>query len=489
MLRKLLSLLSDSATYGASGLIGQLLSFLLLGVYSNYLSVPEYGVIGMLAIVTLLFGPLANLGMTNAIFRRYSMTKDPETRAAVLSTGLVSVLACSGMLLLVTLAAAEPIARVVVGDPDSTNLVRITLFSAAIGTIATVPRVVLRAARRVRIVALLNIAQILLTAGPTLWFVVVREEGLRGFVLGTLVGDVLSAALAFAAARGFFHLTFALPTWRGMLSYGLPFVPHHVQAVALALFGQYMVREMLGLGDAGLYNMATKFAMPVAFVVTAVQNSWTAYKFQIHAEDEDPKSFFRSTFTYYVAGLSYLWVGVCFWGPEMVRLITAENFHSAAGLVWATSLIPVAQGVYFMSGTGIELTNDTRAFPLVSLAGLITVVGGAFAFVQSWGALGAALATVLGWVVMGVLTYYFSQRRFAIEYDWATVCCLGALGILCAVISWAVQPMPLAARLICALAVSLVYPLAAFLLLLRSRQERHRMHILLAKVGWAGSHR
>ncbi|HTM54644.1 MAG TPA: oligosaccharide flippase family protein, partial [Pirellulales bacterium] len=173
MLRKLLSLLSDSATYGASGLIGQLLSFLLLGVYSNYLSVPEYGVIGMLAIVTLLFGPLANLGMTNAIFRRYSMTKDPETRAAVLSTGLVSVLACSGMLLLVTLAAAEPIARVVVGDPDSTNLVRITLFSAAIGTIATVPRVVLRAARRVRIVALLNIAQILLTAGPTLWFVVV----------------------------------------------------------------------------------------------------------------------------------------------------------------------------------------------------------------------------------------------------------------------------------------------------------------------------
>jgi O-antigen/teichoic acid export membrane protein len=173
----------------------------------------------------------------------------------------------------------------------------------------------------------------------------------------------------------------------------------------------------------------------------------------------------------------------------MVRLITGEGFHSAAGLVWATSLIPVAQGVYFMSGTGMELTNNTRAFPLVSLAGLITVVAGAFAFVQSWGALGAALATVLGWVVMGVLTYYFSQRRFAIEYDWATVGCLGALGILCVAVSCAVQPMPLAARLVCALAVSLVYPLAAFLLLLRSRQERHRMHILLAKVGWAGSHR
>ncbi len=481
MLRKLLDLLSDTLTYGASSLIGQVLNFLLLRLYTEFLDTDQYGVIGMLAIVTMLFGPLANLGMTNAIFRRYSMSKDETTRQTVLGTGLSSVIAGSLVLLVVSLLAAEPIARFVVGDVDTVNLVRLSLLSAAIATIGTVPRVMLRASRRVRTVAVLNVSQILFTTVPTIWFVVFQQQGVRGVVLGTLTGEVLSAVLAFFCTLGSFRAGFNLPTWREMLSYGLPFVPHHLQAVALALFGQYVVREMMGFDEAGLYNVASKFAMPVTFVVTAVQNSWVAYKFQIHAEDDDPKAFFRSTFTYYVAAITYLWVGVSLWGPEMVRVMTTEGFHPAARMVWAVSLIPLAQGIYFMSGTGMELSNNTRPFPLVSLAGLLTVVFGAFELVPRMGALGAALATVLGWVVMSGVMYVFARRRFAIEYDWSTIGCFGLLAAACVTAGCLVQDTPLSLRASCALALSLAYPLAAFMLLLRSREERHRMQLLLTK--------
>ena len=80
MFRKLISLLSDTLTYGTSSLIGQVLNFLLLPLYTRYLGVTDFGVIGMLIVVMMLFGPLANLGMTNAIFRRYSLSKDEDTR-------------------------------------------------------------------------------------------------------------------------------------------------------------------------------------------------------------------------------------------------------------------------------------------------------------------------------------------------------------------------------------------------------------------------
>ncbi len=330
-------------------------------------------------------------------------------------------------------------------------------------------------------VAVLNIAQLLFTTIPTIYFVVFMELGVLGVVLGTLIGEVFSAVAAFVCTLGSFRLRVNLPTWREMLSYGLPFVPHHVQAVALALFGQYMVREMLGLEEAGLFHTASRFATPLAFVVTAVQNSWVAYKFQIHAEDDDPKAFFRSTFTYYVAGITYLWVGVALWGPEMVRLMTTEGFHPAALLVWAVSLVPLAQGIYFMSGTGMELSDNTRPLPLISLAGLVTVVGGAFLLIPWIGALGAALATALGWVVMSFVMFFFARRRFAIEYDWATIGCFVLLAAACVGFDSILQDRGVAVRVPCALAISLAYPLAAFILLLRSREERHRMQILLTK--------
>ena len=150
-----------------------------------------------------------------------------------------------------------------------------------------------------------------------------------------------------------------------------------------------MVSEMLGLDEAGLYANTARFALPVSLVVSAMQKSWVPYKFQITPRKQNSQPFFRSTFTYYFA-VSYLWVGVCLWGPEMARLMTRAGYEAAAYLVWAGSLIPLAQGMYFMMGTGIELGDRTGQYPLVSLAGLITVVAGAYLLIEPLGAIGAA---------------------------------------------------------------------------------------------------
>jgi O-antigen/teichoic acid export membrane protein len=70
-----------------------------------------------------------------------------------------------------------------------------------------------------------------------------------------------------------------------MGSYGLPFVPHQLQAVGMELFGMYMVGHMLGLKAAGIYGIALRLASPVMFVVGSIQASWVPYKFHVHAED------------------------------------------------------------------------------------------------------------------------------------------------------------------------------------------------------------
>ena len=269
-----------------------MLSFLLLPLYTQFLDPAQFGVIGMLIIVMMLFGPLANLGMTNAIFRRYSMSKDDEMRATVLGTGLASVIASSLVVLAIAAFAAEPIAQFIVGDVGTINLVRLTCCRPPSARSAQFPGPCSCQSPRAGRGARFNIAQVLFTTIPTIWFVVIQEQGVRGVVLGTLLGETLSTISSFFCTVGSFRVGFNRSTWREMLSYGLPFVPHHLQAVALALFGQYMVREMMGFNEAGLFNIASKFATPVVFVVTAVQNSWVAYKFQDPCRRRGPQGLF-----------------------------------------------------------------------------------------------------------------------------------------------------------------------------------------------------
>jgi O-antigen/teichoic acid export membrane protein len=307
--------------------------------------------------------------------------------------------------------------------------------------------------------------------------------GVKGLVLGTLAAETAFLILAFACTWGLFELRLDRAVWKSMLSYGLPFLPHRLQAVALAQFGQYMVREMLGLDEAGIYNVAVKFALPVGLIVNAIQEAWVPYKFQMHAQEADARPIFRSMFTYYIAGLSYLWVGVSLWGFDAVRVMTTNPaFHAAAMLIPVLALLRVSQGIYFMMGTGVELSEKTGAYPLISLAGLATVVVGALTLVGPLGALGAALASVLCWLVMTVVVYVLAQRRLDIPYDWPTLGCFGFLSTACVGGAYAVQGWPLAMRLSVYLAVSLAYPVVAFLILARSPAERERMQIVLARL-------
>ena len=82
VLRRLWGMVTDTATYGLSSVITYVVQFLLLPLYTRYLRPEENGVIALLAIVMLLFGPLANLGMTNAIYRRFNQANGRTARNA-----------------------------------------------------------------------------------------------------------------------------------------------------------------------------------------------------------------------------------------------------------------------------------------------------------------------------------------------------------------------------------------------------------------------
>jgi hypothetical protein len=87
---------------------------------------------------------------------------------------------------------------------------------------------------------------------------------------------------------------------------------------------------------------------------------------------------------------------------------------------------------------------------------------------------------------MSAVMYYFAQRRLSIDYDWTTAAGFGLLALGFVGAGYYLQSSPLSLRLASAICISLAYPAIAVALLLRSRDERHRMHILLSKLKLAG---
>ena len=198
MFKKLLGLLSDAAIYGASSALSQIISLFLLPLFTRKLTTGEMGILLMLSTLMLVYVPVATLGITSAVFRRFNLEKDQQQRSAVLSTGLMSILISSSVLLLIGQLFAGTIATYFVKDASSTPVVRLTLLAGALATVSAMPMASLRAQRRVRVLAGFSILKLLTYAGASIWFVVVLEWGVRGAVLGTLAAEVLNVLVLFA---------------------------------------------------------------------------------------------------------------------------------------------------------------------------------------------------------------------------------------------------------------------------------------------------
>lgn len=368
MLKAIRRLISDTAVYGIGSALERLIGFLLLPLYTKFLTVGDYGTMAMLMIVSSVFRPLATLGMANSIFRYITQYNEGHERKTVLSVGLISVLVSSLILCIFGLWFARPISVLLIGDSALVLLIRLTLVLAMIGAIGDIPRVVLRAERRVKIVISLNCIMLLVSIPVTIWLVVVEQLGVLGVVVGWLAGEGVVTIISLVFTIRELHLAFDIVKLKQMLAYGAPFVPHRLLAVAMVYFGVYVVRNMLGIDDAGLYSMAIMLTAPLTLLVGTVQRAWVPLKFQIHSEENNPERIFSSIVTYYVAVILYLLVGIAAWAPELLRIFTEESFHRAAALIPVVALIPISSGIYWMIGTGFEksATNKTpQSSPII----------------------------------------------------------------------------------------------------------------------------
>ena len=88
-------LIKHSAIYGLGQVLARITSFLLLPIYTRYLTPADYGVIAIMDFVATILAILIGAGMSNAATRYHFDVKSEEERNSVSWTGLTFLLGIS----------------------------------------------------------------------------------------------------------------------------------------------------------------------------------------------------------------------------------------------------------------------------------------------------------------------------------------------------------------------------------------------------------
>lgn len=412
-------LFRHSGVYLVGNLFNRLGAFLLLPVYTGYLSVDEYGRLELLYSLSAVISVICSAGLAHSTLRFYFDRKLERERHRAIATGLtvVTVSICIGAAAVYMVRA--PVASWLLDDAAYATAISLTLAILVLELTTEVGFAFLRAREQSVFFVLLSVTRLLVQVALSFYLVVMRDEGM----LGVLQANLISIFVIWTIVVGYTvrHCGVGVDTTLlpAMLRYSAPLALGSVVASLIASIDRFLLKELLSLDAVGLYGLAMKFAVLLVFlVVEPFTRGYGPFRFSIMDQPNAPQ--IQAQAAHYMFVLAVVaGVGVAMVTPETLLLMSAPAYFSAHYLVPLLAVGMAVGGLGYCYETGILYRKRTSMLLYVNLAVLALKTLANVALIPLWGTAGAALAFIVGQVTYAGLVLRVSQRLYPIPYQLA----------------------------------------------------------------------
>lgn len=433
-------LAGQTAIYGLSSILGRSINFLLIIVYTAYLSKNALGAFtGIYALIGFL-NIIFTYGMETSFFRfATGKNLDPKrvyNNAQSLLVGTSLVLGTGIYLLAPQLANW-------MDYPDQAYLFRWMALILTFDAVLAIPFAKLRLDNKALTFAAAKLTNITLNVGFNLLLIIVIPmwidqgviaEGFWGYrsdwgveyiLLANLLANGLIIPFVWWKA-GFFSPKLEKSILQPMWKYALPLLFMGLAGVTNELVSRLLFEYILpenfypGLSSrdaAGVFGANFKLAILMNLVIQAFKYAAEPFFFRESGNKNSPELYARVMHAFIIF-CSLLMIAISVnleWlGPLFLRSAGyAEGLYIVPVLLMGYLLL----GVYFNLSIWFKITDKTQYSFWITFMGALVSIAVVILLVPVYGFMGAALSTLACYVVMSVICFVFGQKFYPIPYQ------------------------------------------------------------------------
>lgn len=413
--------------YGAGVILGKLAGFLMLPVYTRYLSPADYGVLELLGTTIDVIAMIAGIGLASGVFKFYAEAEGAAEKREVMST---AALGSAGLALLTTLlgiAFAEPLTRLVFGSEGEPLYFRLFFLTYFLQAAGGVPLMLIRAQNRSTLFVALNVAKLVAMLSLNIYLVVFLRMGVLGVLISTLIVTGVLAVVLSAYAIHQVGFAFSWARFRRLSEFGAPLIAWSIGSFILTFSDRYFLNYYTNAATVGVYSLAYKFSFVLsAFAVAPFDQVWEPRRFVI-ANQPNAQEVYRRMFLYLNLALVGGSILILLFVKDMLRVMSAPAFHGAYHVVPLLLIVTVVQQWTGYCNIGLYLKNATGLYAWSAVIAVVFALGLNALLIPRFGMFGAAWATVGAYGIRFAAVYWFAQGKYRIEYPWGKVAALGGV--------------------------------------------------------------
>lgn len=465
---------SHAKVYALGSIINRAAGILLIPLYTHILDPAEFGVYALVVATGELGAIVLSGAISTAMVRCYLEKEDTGYRAVIASTTFSGFVIIAGSITVVAPWISDWASLWLFDTIQWSTVFLLAIISSIFSLLLDLEMNYYRARKMPWVFFNLSVGKALLMIALNLYFVAYLQMGVHGVVYGTcLAFGLISIPLL---ARLFMQLGIHMPWWavRSLLHLGSPLIPGKAADLTTQFIDRYLLNLFIGSAAVGVYTLAQKLASLLqSFVVAPFAQIWIVRRLETLDAETDQQPF-AQIFSFFLAVLTAAGLAVSLYSPEMIAVISDEDYSSAAAIVPLMVLTFILMPVDMNFQLGILHAYKSRFMMWSSIGAALVNAVSMYLLIPPYGVLGAAVAMNISNLARITFTYFlgvkFCNSKVLFDARAALILVLGAMAIC--LVTFAVAGYTISMPIMLAKAMLLVgYSIFAFMIVVRSGER------------------
>lgn len=428
------SLMKDTAIYGVSSIVGRILNWGLVPLYTRLFPTEEYGIVTNIYAYVAVVLVMLLYGMETGFFRfaNHDRWRDPMQ---VYSTTLISV-GTSSLAFLIAIFAFAPSIAATLNCAEHTSFILLMGAAVAIDAFSSIPFAYLRYRRKALRFATLKFINIGLNIGLNLFFlllcpVIHREApgliswfydpdfGIGYIFLSNFIASLVVLLLLIPQLKVKFSFSGRL--WKEMVRYSYPLLILGVagimnQTIDKILYPILITDPVEATRQLGIYGACYKIAIIMVMFLQAFRYAFEPFIFaRDKGEGDTRRQAYADAMKYFIIVALFIFMGVMFFMP-VLRYFISPAYFEGLKVVPVIMMAELFFGIFFNLSLWYKLTDRTIWGTWFSLGGLAITLAGNIIFVPRFGYMACAWSALACYGAMMTASYLIGQHYYPISY-------------------------------------------------------------------------
>ncbi|MBN1898910.1 MAG: oligosaccharide flippase family protein [Spirochaetes bacterium] len=409
-----IKLFKDTAFYSLGTIIPQMLNFILLPVFTRFLSPDDYGIIYYTNSVVMFIFVLSTLALNTFLLRYYFEYRTADEKKRMIGNTFVFILFYNLLFLAFSLGLGRYVTISLKIKVPFYPFFFLALINNFFNTLSIVPLAVFRVKKKARAFVLINSSRVVLSALLALFLIVRLKWGVLGKFYGELYVNILFSIIYFIIVFKNSIINLNLKQIKKALRFSLPLLPGAFAFLLIDLSDRVILERFISLSELGIYSVAYTIAFSINFLIIGGYQAFEPVLFEQFNKKRFPDTvrFIKKYYMYIIFITAFV---LAFFSLEVFRMMATVKFYRGYLYVPLFVMAAILKGEYYIVSTILIASKKTfRSTLAVIIGGLGNIILNLW-FIPRFGVYGAAFAKPFSFLAMFLVAYLFLDKDLRLK--------------------------------------------------------------------------